>query len=216
MSSTEAQPYCRDPMFEFSTGYCEEEGQVVASSTAGAVITSSGYWSVYRSRPAYQSRAVDAYLSTVEAPCRTESNGGNGSVHNVTSPCPFAHASGSCRLTELLANKRGSSDVATPGHNYLISIGGQGRVMDGTSASVPAFAAVVSLLNAEQLRRGQPPMGSLNAWLYKTHARDPSCFADVVVGEMDATSLSRCPLGFHAAPGWDPASGLGVPNFEIV
>ena len=41
---------------------------------------------------------------------------------------------------------------------------------DGTSASAPALAALISRLNGEQLRRGRPPLGLLNPWLYQARS----------------------------------------------
>ena len=38
---------------------------------------------------------------------------------------------------------------------------------DGTSASAPAFAALISRLNGEQLLHGRPRLGLLNPWLYQ-------------------------------------------------
>lgn len=38
---------------------------------------------------------------------------------------------------------------------------------DGTSASAPAFAALISRLNGLQAERGEPPLGLLNPWLYQ-------------------------------------------------
>ncbi len=38
---------------------------------------------------------------------------------------------------------------------------------DGTSASAPALAALISRLNGLQSERGEPPLGLLNPWLYQ-------------------------------------------------
>lgn len=42
---------------------------------------------------------------------------------------------------------------------------------DGTSASAPAFAALISRLNGLQAERDQPPLGLLNPWLYQATDR---------------------------------------------
>lgn len=47
---------------------------------------------------------------------------------------------------------------------------------DGTSASAPIFAGVVSLLNDARLNAGKSPLGFLNPMLYKAKAIDPSTF----------------------------------------
>merc|ERR1712203_1112062 len=91
-----------------------------------------------------------------------------------------------------------------------------GGLFDGTSASSPAFAAMVSLLNEERRRQGKPPLGFLNPWLYSAHSQDAGAFLDVVVGDTGSNELDSCASGFRAAPGWDPATGLGVPQFDTL
>ena len=54
---------------------------------------------------------------------------------------------------------RGYPDVAFPGINYLYVKGGEPYLVSGTSASTPAFAGVISLVNAERVRRGPRPGG---------------------------------------------------------
>jgi len=43
------------------------------------------------------------------------------------------------------------------------------------------------------------------------------CSLDVVVGENRCSAIPTdcCPETFYAAPGWDPVTGLGTPNFAI-
>merc|ERR1712113_1145170 len=72
----------------------------------------------------------------------------------------------------------------------------------GTSASCPVFAALVARLNSARKAKGMPPMGFMNPWIYK----HPEVFHDVTKGEN----------GFAAMPGWDPATGVGTPNFEAM
>ena len=48
-------------------------------------------------------------------------------------------------------------------------------------------------------------MGFINPFLYS----NPAAFHDVVVGENKGAGK----FGFKAASGWDPASGLGTPDF---
>ena len=62
-------------------------------------------------------------------------------------------------------------------------------------------------LNAVRLGKGGKPLGFLNPFLYK-HA---DAFNDVTTGVNDEGEFAHG--GFHAAPGWDPATGLGTPNF---
>ena len=52
------------------------------------------------------------------------------------------------------------------------------RSMDGTSASTPAFASIISLLNEARDQAGKPPLGFLNPFLYANAA----AFTDIVAG----------------------------------
>lgn len=38
----------------------------------------------------------------------------------------------------------------------------------------------------------------------------------MVVGDTASTETRLCRFGFPAAPGWDPATGLGVPRFAVL
>lgn len=40
--------------------------------------------------------------------------------------------------------------------------------------------------------------------------------SEVVVGDTASTETRLCRFGFRAAPGWDPATGLGVPRFSVL
>lgn len=186
------------------------------------MITSSGYWSIYRERPGYQASAVDQYLAAHPKPTRNDQSKNTTSNSSVlTTDCPTHHGppgknDTACLLAPVLKRMRASPDLAAPGHNYPVVIGGEVANMDGTSASSPAIAALVALLNAEQKRRGEPPLGFLNPWLYQVQAKDPAAFVDVVVGNIASTEAAQCPWGYAAAPGWDPATGLGVPRFSAL
>ena len=60
--------------------------------------------------------------------------------------------------------------VVTDGH--LGSVG-------GTSASTPAFAGMISLINEALLQQGGKPLGFLNPFLYQNEAKG---FTDITVG----------------------------------
>mmetsp|Transcript_128668 Transcript_128668/g.358235 ORF Transcript_128668/g.358235 Transcript_128668/m.358235 type:complete len:354 (+) Transcript_128668:81-1142(+) len=213
LPSLASAPYCTIDGFS-GLGSCEEPGPITCATTAGAIITSSGYWSLYRARPKYQDAAVATYLHEAPCnPCRTD-----GSMHmnrtaaRLKAPCQHINKRG-CSLSRLVGVRRGSPDVALPGASYPVLVNRSLVLMDGTSASAPAFAAMVSLLNSEQLGKGRPPLGFLNPWLYRTYQRHSEAFIDVVVGDTGSTEAQICEWGWRAVPGWDPATGLGVPLF---
>ena len=91
-------------------------------------------------------------------------------------------------------------------------VGSRFESVGGTSASSPAFAGYVSLLNEARRQAGKPNMGFLNPFLYQNAA---SGFTDIVNGT-NAIARSGLPVkaGYACAAGWDAATGLGVPKFD--
>ncbi|PCC71275.1 kumamolisin [Nannocystis exedens] len=93
----------------------------------------------------------------------------------------------------------------------------------GTSLAAPIWAGIVARLNRRRRARGLARLGQLQPRLYAACARDPALLRDIVDGDTDLElplladdSTRRWQLlpGFRAAPGFDPATGLGVPNVE--
>lgn len=103
-------------------------------------------------------------------------------------------------------------------------MGGLITTVDGTSASGPVMAGLVSLLNDARLNAGLAPLGLLNPFLYQSAANVSASFFDVVVGtNKDGDIQPKCGAfptfcadGFTAQPGWDPVTGLGTPNWAIL
>jgi len=99
---------------------------------------------------------------------------------------------------------RGVPDVAAdadPATGYRVRVDGTDMVIGGTSAVAPLWAALACRL-AEAL--GRPP-GLLQPQVYAgISAGDPAPgFRDVTTGSNGA---------YQAGPGWDPCTGLGVPD----
>eukprot|EP01117_Protostelium_nocturnum_P013492 TRINITY_DN503_c0_g1_i1.p1 TRINITY_DN503_c0_g1~~TRINITY_DN503_c0_g1_i1.p1 ORF type:complete len:767 (-),score=203.18 TRINITY_DN503_c0_g1_i1:158-2458(-) len=159
-----------------------------ASIDNGAVITSGGGFSQYASRQSYQSTAVSSWSSS-----------------SSTKPPSTTYS----------ANNRGYPDVSFAGHAYVIYSGTtnpSGIYVDGTSASAPALAGYIALLNDRLISLGKKPLGFLNPLLYQAYQSDPSIFIDIVTGSNKCSASSCCSLGFEATAGWDPVTGLGSPN----
>ena len=103
-------------------------------------------------------------------------------------------------------------------------MGGLITTVDGTSASGPVMAGLVSLLNDARLNSGYAPLGLLNPFLYQSSANVSAAFFDVVVGtNKDGDIQPKCGAyptfcndGFIAQPGWEPVCGLGTPNYAIL
>lgn len=93
---------------------------------------------------------------------------------------------------------------------YFIVQGGRGSVAEGTSASAPLMAAAVLRMNSDQLVGGDPVVGFLNPTLYSQISQDHTAITDLTTGSNDVFLTGTC---CSAGPGYDQASGLGVPNF---
>jgi tripeptidyl-peptidase-1 len=107
-------------------------------------------------------------------------------------------------------NGRATPDVALLGEGYQTTLRGNVVSVGGTSASCPAFAAMVSLLNEARRQAGKPQLGCLNPFLYANAA----AFTDVTRGTNAIDRRGRAlPAGYAAAKGWDAATGLGSPVF---
>lgn len=111
------------------------------------------------------------------------------------------------------ASGRGTPDVSALGDGFQVFQSGTIQVVGGTSASTPTFSAIVSLLNEARWAAGKPSLGFLNPWLYQIATSNPTAFFDVTKGN---NQYGCCKTGFPCAPGWDPVTGLGTPNFEVL
>ena len=97
---------------------------------------------------------------------------------------------------------RGVPDVAgdaDPDSGYRIVTGGQTGLIGGTSAVAPLWTGIAACLNA----RRTTPVGEMQAALY---GRPAACH-DITKGDNRSGTV-----GYDAAPGWDPCTGLGTPN----
>jgi tripeptidyl-peptidase-1 len=69
------------------------------------------------------------------------------------------------------AQGRGYPDVAVVGHNIRLVEGGKQIPADGTSASGPIMAALLTLLNDARLNKGKAPLGFVNPFFYAGRRR---------------------------------------------
>ena len=171
---------------------CAANGREVAIDWDITSWATGGGFSNVSLAPDYQRKQVQQYLE-------------DGTV--VLPPASMYNSSG-----------RGFPDVAAIGHHCLIySVNGVEPV-DGTSCSAPIFAGVVSLLNQASFKKSGKPLGFLNPLLYAMYEADPNIFHDVTEGNNRCTEMGcsdKC-FGFFATAGWDPVSGLGTPNYQLM
>jgi tripeptidyl-peptidase-1 len=94
----------------------------------------------------------------------------------------------------------------------------------GTSAASPVWGALTALLNDARFKASLPPMGFLNPWLY---SRGEDFLVDITRGQARGCDGMNHQTGaivpgakviggayWNATIGWDPATGLGIPDFE--
>eukprot|EP01113_Clastostelium_recurvatum_P024683 TRINITY_DN2946_c0_g1_i1.p1 TRINITY_DN2946_c0_g1~~TRINITY_DN2946_c0_g1_i1.p1 ORF type:complete len:771 (+),score=171.84 TRINITY_DN2946_c0_g1_i1:2082-4394(+) len=168
-------------------------GEIPTSLDSGIFWTSGGGFSNLSTTPDYQAPFVKQYLSTLRS-------------KGLLPPSSLFNASG-----------RAYPDVAAVGHNLWIALNGSFISVDGTSASAPIFAGIISLLNDARLNAGKAPLGFLNPVLYQTYRDHPDAFFDVVWGNNRCGAIDTvptcCPIGYEAVPGFDAVAGVGTPNF---
>ncbi|KAI9066071.1 subtilisin-like protein [Trametes sanguinea] len=145
------------------------------------VIYSGGGFSNIFSMPSYQKSAVENYLSKY-AP---------------DYPAGTYNTSGS----------RGYPDLSVNGANYVVAIDGEFYLVNGTSASSPTAAAILSGINDARLAVGKKPIGFINPTIYSSAFQH--AFNDITIGSNPGCNTT----GFSAEPGWDPVTGVGTPNF---
>ena len=107
-------------------------------------------------------------------------------------------------------NSRGYPDLAANGAFYDTAITGNFEQMFGTSASSPVVGSLITLINDARLAAGKKPIGFLNPIIYSNSFQ--AGFNDIVSGSNPGCGTN----GFAAATGWDPVTGLGTPNLEIL
>jgi subtilase family serine protease len=111
------------------------------------------------------------------------------------------------------AGRRAIPDVSAqaaivPG--WPVVIDGVLQPVGGTSGATPLVAAATALVSGSERQAGRPPVGFANPWLYAAAPR--AAFFDVVEGNNDLAGVGCCTAG----PGYDTASGLGVPNWAAL
>ncbi|KAI0484995.1 Pro-kumamolisin, activation domain-containing protein [Xylariaceae sp. FL0804] len=100
---------------------------------------------------------------------------------------------------------RATPDVSANGANFASFLNGEAVHFYGSSLASPLFATVITMLNEERAAIGKGPIGFVNPALYA----HPEVLNDITNG----TNVGCGSDGFQAVPGWDPASGLGTPNY---
>ncbi|PYH32008.1 S53 family peptidase [Aspergillus neoniger CBS 115656] len=160
--------------------------------TASNFSTSGGF-SNYFPQPAYQYAAVEQYFQTA----------------NLSYPY-YSEFEVDVNTTKGLYNRLGRAypDVSANGAHFRAYMDGYDYHWYGSSLASPLFASVLTLLNEERFAIGKGPIGFVNPVLYAY----PQVLNDITNG----TNAGCGTYGFSAIQGWDPASGLGTPNYPLM
>jgi len=187
VGATQFAPASTDPSCYSGSGpdltYTCKVTEIACSSQTGALITSGSGFSNLFDTPSYQKDVVSVYLSNVPSAQKS-----------------YFNLSG-----------RGYPDISAVGHNIEVVWNGTVSNFDGTSASSPFCAGMVTLLNDIRLSQNKPPLGFINPLLYSLNS---SYFFDVTVGNNKCVPGQCTDYGFEASKGWDAVTGLGTPIFS--
>jgi subtilase family serine protease len=116
----------------------------------------------------------------------------------------------------LAGNRRAVPDVSAAASSFPgwpVVLGGHWVVDGGTSAAAPLVATAMAVVSADLQRQHLPPVGPADGLFYYLAKCQPSALWDVVQGNNGF--LRKVPARY-AKPGYDLASGLGVPQFAQV
>lgn len=148
----------------------------VAAYRSSTGFASGGGFSNYFPRPSYQDAVVPAYITGL----KSQFSG----LYNQAG--------------------RGYPDISAQGQAFISIWKGNIFPLDGTSASCPTAAGVLTLVNDALVAAGKPALGFLNPCLYD---RLHTAFTDVTIG----SAVGCDSAGFPAKVGWDAVTGFGTP-----
>ena len=139
--------------------------------------------------------------------CCGSGGGGFSSIFSepsFQSTAAIADASGTRGLPDVSYNAALVSSILV--YESFDPAGAGWVIIGGTSAAAPQWAAIDALAND-----ADGPLGFLAPRLYQIAANPPayaSAFHDITTGNNSFAGVT----GYNAAPGWDPATGLGTPD----
>jgi kumamolisin len=102
-------------------------------------------------------------------------------------------------------SRRGVPDLAAPMERYVMYFNGSITTIRGTSAGTPVMAGMTARFTA--LNQSRP------ITLKPTFYSNPNAFYDLTAGNNASYPTNS---GYMATPGWDPVTGLGAPNGELL
>lgn len=200
-----------NPIFPASSIYMTTIGATQGAETPSGVetacemvhegvVTSGGGFSYIYATPAWQKRAVDRYFDITYNRSATVPYQDQDAIDNLKNthriyppyPNPAFNAKG-----------RGYPDISITGLNYVVVTNMSFYALSGTSASTPAFSAMIALINAARVSSGKSVLGWINPALYSVPASELA--ADIPEGDNRCYGFENldqcCQEGFFGAPG---------------
>merc|ERR550539_1787270 len=160
------------------------------SDTTGetAWLYSGGGFSIYFDAPEWQTSAISNYFASESIEFPSESR--------------------------YVSTGRAYPDLSAQSVDYVIAYDAAFYLVSGTSASSPTVAGMISMINYARIKAGKSSLGFLNPTLYSLYDSEPDMyFNDVTEGYNIGCEVDEN-VGFYAAQGWDPLTGVGTPKFS--
>lgn len=191
-----------DAIFPATCPYITAVGGTQAVTPEIAWTASSGGFSYYFPRPWYQRKAIETYLGLLDDSTKQYYS-------------QYTNFEG-----------RGFPDVAAHSllPDYQVVGGGELQRSGGTSAASPVFAGIIALLNDARLSAGKPTLGFLNPFIYYAGYKglnDITGGKSIGCNGVNGQTGGTVPGGgvvpgaaWNCTTGWDPATGLGTPDFQ--
>ncbi|KAJ5703834.1 hypothetical protein N7493_010972 [Penicillium malachiteum] len=190
------------PSWPASCPFVTSVGGTVGVNPERAIDLSGGGFSEYFQRPSYQDHMVESYFRKIGDQWRGLYNTGGRGIPDVAAQA----SSFSVRDHGTYLNVGGTRSVSlTDSMRTVIEL-------TFISASAPVVAGILSQLNSVRLLHGKSRMGFINPWLYTVGRAG---LTDIIEG--GSAGCYRSPIhnaGWNATVGWDPATGLGTPDFQ--
>jgi len=184
-----------DPQYPPTCPYITAVGGMKVNddtNVQGAWMHGSGGFSKLVKRPSFQEEKVSNYLNSVPLPPNPK-----GAVYTTAG--------------------RAYPDVSAIAALEPMIFDGKTMPIGGTSGASPQFAAFAALINVHRYQKGLGPIGPVTQTFWKI----PSIGTDIVEGQSYATNrVGQCGTehlpGYKAAKGWDPVTGVGSPDFQLL
>jgi subtilase family serine protease len=180
-----------------------------ASPTTGAYVDETAWNAPAPSLPAGAPKPPPSALAQLLA---TGSNGGFSSVFSRPAYQDGVPGIGHMRgVPDVSADADGHTGMAVA---FSLTRGNVVTSADGTSASAPFWAGLVALADQD----AGHALGFINPTIYRIGVSSSyhRAFHDITTGSNTITFPAGTVTGYQAGPGWDPVTGWGSPDAQIL